>query len=288
MTSSELPLSDEKPEILTTHQLFGGQLSFVKHSAKATQTDMVVSIFVPPQIGLGSALIWLSGLTCSPYNFTEKAGAYKMAAQLGLIIVAPDTSPRGEGVSNNEAYDLGQGAGFYVNATQAPWAQHFQMETYITQELPAFLAAHFPIDINRIGVSGHSMGGHGALSLGLRHPHLFQSISAFSPIASVIASPWGQKAMSAYLGDDTALWTAYDAASLMSQKLSKYDDILIDQGLSDPFLDAQLRPEILEQAALDSGQTLSLRRHIGYDHSYYFIASFIDDHLRFHADRLVI
>ncbi|MDC7682214.1 S-formylglutathione hydrolase [Asticcacaulis sp. BYS171W] len=276
-----------KAEITAQHTLHGGTLYFLKHDSAATKTPMALSVFVPEGEGPFPVFLWLSGLTCTANNFTEKAGAYKKAAELGLIVVAPDTSPRGEGVANDDAYDMGQGAGFYVNATQSPWAAHFQMETYVTRDLLELIGAQFPTDMSRVGISGHSMGGHGALTLAMNHSNLFTSVSAFAPIASPVHCPWGQKAMAGYLGPNHDAWEIYDAAMRLARgKALSYDDILIDQGLADPFLDTQLMPHLLEQAAKVVGQKLTLRRHEGYDHSYYFIASFIDDHLEFHAARL--
>lgn len=274
-------------EITAQHRLFGGTLKFVKHDSASTKTPMALSVFVPEGEGPFPVLIWLSGLTCTANNFTEKAGAYKRAAELGLIVVAPDTSPRGEGVANDEAYDLGQGAGFYVNATQGPWAAHFQMESYVTSDLLELIAAELPADMSRVGISGHSMGGHGALTLAMNYSHLFKSVSAFAPIASPVHCPWGQKAMEAYLGKSHDAWEKYDASLRLAKgKALPFDEILVDQGLADPFIETQLMPHLLEQAAKVAGQKLTLRRHEGYDHSYYFIASFIDDHLDFHAQRL--
>lgn len=271
----------------STHRVYGGTLSFVTHDSAATGTPMALSVFVPAGEGPFSVFVWLSGLTCTANNFTEKAGAYRKAAELGLIVVAPDTSPRGEGVANDEAYDLGQGAGFYLDAMQTPWSPHFRMESYITQDLLALIGAEYAADMTRVGLSGHSMGGHGALTLAMKHPHLFRSVSAFAPICSPTRCPWGQKAFAAYLGTDHTAWEAHDASLLLAAGKGKpFEDILIDQGLADPFLDSQLMPHLLEQAAGVSGQTLTLRRHEGYDHSYYFMQSFIDDHLAFHADRL--
>ncbi|MFT4089295.1 MAG: S-formylglutathione hydrolase [Asticcacaulis sp.] len=274
-------------EVTSEHKIAGGRLRFVKHDSGATQTPMALSVFVPEGNGPFPVFLWLSGLTCTANNFTEKAGAYKRAAELGLMVVAPDTSPRGENVANDEAYDLGQGAGFYVNATESPWTPHFQMETYITEELLPLIAENFPADTSRVGISGHSMGGHGALTLAMNHPHLFRSVSAFAPISSPTRCPWGQKAFNAYLGADHTTWERYDAAIRLSKgKGAPFDDILVDQGLGDSFLETQLMPELLEQAASVAGQKLTLRRHEGYDHSYYFISSFIDDHLEFHSKRL--
>jgi S-formylglutathione hydrolase len=248
---------------------------------------MTLSVFVPPGEGPFPVLIWLSGLTCTEDNFTSKAGAYASAAEHGIIIVAPDTSPRGEGVADDPAYDLGQGAGFYVDATQAPWAPHFRMETYVTDELIALIDAELPTTGVR-AISGHSMGGHGALTLALRHPDLFRSVSAFAPISSPTRCPWGEKAFAAYLGDDRTKWAKHDAALLIESGAGKgqFDDILIDQGDADSFLTDQLKPELLQAAADAVGQTITIRMQPGYDHSYFFMASFIADHVAFHAARL--
>ena len=247
---------------------------------------MALSVFIPAGDGPFPYLIWLSGLTCTEDNFTTKAGAYGFAAQHGIAIVAPDTSPRGDGVADDEAYDLGQGAGFYIDATQAPWAPHFKMESYITGDLIAAVEGAFPLAAKR-GVFGHSMGGHGALTLAMKHPHLFKSVSAFAPISSPARCPWGEKAFGAYLSLNRETWRAHDASFLIEAgKGAPFDDILVDQGLADPFVDTQLRPDLLAAAALDAGQKLTLRRHEGYDHSYFFIASFIADHVAFHAARL--
>ncbi len=274
-------------EITEQHRVHGGMLSFATHRSEATASSMAFSIFVPDGEGPFPTLYWLSGLTCSANNFTEKAGAYAHAAKLGLIVVAPDTSPRGSDVANDPASDLGQGAGFYVDASQSPWKAHFQMETYIVRDLIATVEASFPADPTRRGISGHSMGGHGALTIAMNNAHLFHSVSAFAPISSATRSPWGEKALTAYLGNDHAAWERYDAALLLALGHGKaFDDILIDQGLADPFIDTQLMPDLLEQAAATAGQKLTLRRQPGYDHSYYFIQSFIADHLRFHAERL--
>ncbi|WP_443750450.1 S-formylglutathione hydrolase [Asticcacaulis solisilvae] len=274
-------------EITETHKVHGGTLSFVRHASAATGGHMTFSIFVPEGEGPFPTLYWLSGLTCSASNFTEKAGAYQKAAALKLIVVAPDTSPRGDGVANDEAYDLGQGAGFYVDATQAPWKAHFRMETYVTADLLAVVEANFPADPARRGVSGHSMGGHGALTIAMNHAHLFHSVSAFAPISAPSRCPWGQKAFGAYLGSDHAVWERHDASLLMAAGAAKpYDAILVDQGTADTFLESQLMPSLLEQAAAAGGANLTLRYQDGYDHSYYFIQSFIDDHLAFHAERL--
>lgn len=248
---------------------------------------MRFSLFTPPGEGPFPCLIWLSGLTCTEDNFTTKAGAYAAAARLGLAIAAPDTSPRGDGVADDPAYDLGQGAGFYLDATEPPWAANYRMETYVTADFMAALAG-FPLDLARCGLSGHSMGGHGALTLALRHPALFRSVSAFAPIVSPTRCPWGEKAFAAYLGPDRASWRGHDATLLIEAGAAsgRFDDVLVDQGEADPFLADQLKPELLETACRTAGQRLTLRRHRGYDHSYFFIASFIADHLAWHASRL--
>ena len=274
-------------ETLKSHAVHGGTLRYLRHDSVTTGTPMTLSVFVPAGEGPFPVLIWLSGLTCTEDNFTTKAGAYAAAAAHGVIIVAPDTSPRGEGVADDPAYDLGQGAGFYVDATEAPWAPHFRMETYVVEELIGLIDAEFPTTRVR-SVSGHSMGGHGALTLALRHPHLFRSVSAFAPISSPTRCPWGEKAFNAYLGPDREAWEAHDAARLIETGIGEgcYDDILIDQGDADPFLVEQLKPELLVAAGQTAGQTITLRMQPGYDHSYFFMASFIADHVAFHARRL--
>ena len=274
-------------ETTKTHTVHGGTLRYLKHDSTTTGTPMTLSVFVPGGEGPFPVLIWLSGLTCTEDNFTTKAGAYRAAAEHRVIIVAPDTSPRGEGVADDPAYDLGQGAGFYVDATQAPWAPHFRMETYVVEELIGLIDAHFPTTKTR-SISGHSMGGHGALTLALRHPDLFRSVSAFAPISSPTRCPWGEKAFTAYLGDDRAEWARHDAARLIEGGTARgvFDDILVDQGDADGFLVEQLKPELLIAAGQASGQTVTVRMQPGYDHSYFFMASFIADHVAFHAARL--
>jgi S-formylglutathione hydrolase len=274
-------------ETLKTHAVHGGTLRYLKHDSATTGTPMTLSVFVPAGEGPFPVLVWLSGLTCTEDNFTTKAGAYAAAATHGVIIVAPDTSPRGEGVADDPAYDLGQGAGFYVDATEAPWAPHFRMETWVVGELIGLIDAEFPTTRTR-AISGHSMGGHGALTLALRHPHLFRSVSAFAPICSPTRCPWGEKAFTAYLGEDRALWEAHDAAQLIEGGVGEgcFDDILIDQGEADPFLVEQLKPQLLVAAGEAAGQKVTLRMQPGYDHSYFFMASFIADHVAFHAKRL--
>lgn len=274
-------------KILKSHYLFGGTLSYITHHSAATNTTMALTVFVPKQTGPRPALTWLSGLTCSEDNFTTKAGAYKLAAELGLIIIAPDTSPRGKNVPNDESYDLGQGASFYLDATQLPWSEHFNMYSYIVKDLQRLITAHFPVDIDRQAILGHSMGGHGALTIGLKHSELFKSISAFAPIVAPSQVPWGQKAFTNYLGANQDDWKNYDACELIKQignpnKL----EILIDQGLADDFYETELKPELFQQACKQAGQKLALRLQKDYDHSYFFVSSFMDDHLRFHHSNL--
>ncbi|HTL15570.1 MAG TPA: S-formylglutathione hydrolase [Thermomonas sp.] len=262
---------------------FGGWQDVYRHEAAALGCAMRFAIYLPPQAQDGPVpvLYWLSGLTCSEQNFITKAGAQRYAAEHGIAIVCPDTSPRGDGVADADGYDLGQGAGFYVNATQTPWAAHYRMFDYVADELPALVEAHFPVTGAR-AISGHSMGGHGALVVALSKPGRYQSVSAFSPIVAPTQVPWGQKAFAAYLGDDRAAWTQYDASELIRTAAEKLP-VLVDQGEADEFLDAQLKPWLLKQAADAAGYPLTLRLQPGYDHSYYFIASFIGDHLAHHA-----
>ncbi len=275
-------------EITASHRVHGGTLAYCRHESAATGGTMKFSIFMPPGEGPFPLLVWLSGLTCTEDNFTTKAGAYEAAARHGLAIVAPDTSPRGADVPNDDAYDLGQGAGFYVNAEQAPWLTHFQMETYVAKELVTLIGGQFPIDLTRIGISGHSMGGHGALTLALRHPQTFKSVSAFSPIVAPAQVPWGRQAFTAYLGADEGAWAVHDATALVTAGAAHdvFDDILIDQGTADPFLIEQLKPHLFTTACEAAGQKVTLRMQSGYDHSYFFIASFIADHVAWHAARL--
>lgn len=276
----------QRMQIRAQHRVHGGTLSYVQHESAATGGAMRYSVFTPGGIGPFAYLIWLSGLTCTEDNFTTKAGAYGWAAQHGLAIIAPDTSPRGDSVADDSAYDLGQGAGFYIDATQAPWAAHFKMESYVTRDLITSAEAAFPLRSTR-GVFGHSMGGHGALTLAMKHPNLFRSVSAFAPISSPTRCPWGEKAFSAYLGGDRGAWRAHDASLLIETgKAAPFDDILVDQGLGDQFLTSQLKPELLEAAAAKAGKKLTLRRHEGYDHSYFFMTTFVGDHVAFHAARL--
>lgn len=276
-------------DILATHRVFGGALSYVRHASAATGTPMRFTVFVPHGTGPFPALIFLAGLTCTEENFTTKAGAYRAAADARLIIVAPDTSPRGEEVADDPAYDLGKGAGFYLDATQAPWAPHFRMESYVVRDLLSAVTANFPANPARVGITGHSMGGHGALTLAMKHPHLFKSVSAFAPIVAPMNCPWGEKAFSAYLGADRASWAAHDGAALVAAgKAAPFADILIDQGLADSFYESQLKTHLIEEAAAKAGAHLTVRRHEGYDHSYFFISTFIADHIAFHARQLGI
>ncbi len=274
-------------ERIERHASFGGRQEVWKHASTSTGTEMRVGVYLPPRALAGEpcpVLYWLSGLTCSEQNFITKAGAQAFAAQHGLIVVAPDTSPRGDGVANDEAYDLGQGAGFYLNATQQPWAPHFRMEDYVVQELPALIEQHFPATDAR-GIFGHSMGGHGALSLMLRHPGHYRSVSAFSPIVAPTQVPWGQKAFQAYLGDDMAAWKRHDTVALIAGATERLP-LLVDQGDADEFLAGQLKPELLQAACEQAGHPLTLRLQPGYDHSYYFIASFMGEHVAHHAQAL--
>lgn len=274
-------------EVLKTHRLFDGTLSYVQHQSSATKTLMRLSVFVPNTSGKLPVLTWLSGLTCTEDNFTTKAGAYKLAAELGLVIVAPDTSPRGDTVPDDDAYDLGQGAGFYLDASRPPWNVHFNMYSYITRDLQDLVTEHFPVDPQRQSIFGHSMGGHGALTIGLKQPNIYKSISAFAPIVAPTDVPWGQKAFTNYLGDNQDDWRNYDACELVKQHGGPdKPEILIDQGLADDFYKTELKPELFQQACEQAGQKLTLRLHKGYDHSYFFISSFIDDHLKFHHQQL--
>ncbi|HQD14428.1 MAG TPA: S-formylglutathione hydrolase [Ottowia sp.] len=273
-------------ERIEQHASFGGRQEVWRHASRSTGCDMRLGVYLPPAALRGErcpVLYWLSGLTCTEQNFITKAGAQQHAAAHGLIVVAPDTSPRGEGVADDPAYDLGQGAGFYVNATQQPWAPHYRMEDYVAQELPALIEQHFPATDAR-GLFGHSMGGHGALTLALRHPGRWRSVSAFSPIVAPSQVPWGRKALAAYLGEDAAAWRAHDAVALIAGARERLP-LLVDQGEADEFL-PQLRPELLRAACDAAGHPLTLRLHPGYDHSYYFIASFMAEHVAHHARAL--
>ncbi len=277
-------------ESLSTNKSYGGVQGVYKHSSTSTGTDMTFAVYVPPhEAGQKLPVIWyLSGLTCTHANVMEKGEYRRVCAELGLIFVAPDTSPRGEGVADDAqaAYDFGLGAGFYVNATQAPFAQHYRMRDYIERELPELIAREFPADMTRQGIMGHSMGGHGALTIGLRNPETYRAVSAFSPIVAPSQVPWGQKALGGYLGDDKAAWRAYDAVALIEDG-ARVPDLLVDQGSADDFVETELRPELLADACAKAGIALDLAIDDGYDHSYYFISTFMEKHLRWHESRLV-
>jgi S-formylglutathione hydrolase len=274
-------------ETLGTARAFGGVQGVYRHASSATGTAMTFSVFVPPHdAGARLPVLWyLSGLTCTHANVTEKGEYRRACAEQGVILVAPDTSPRGEGVADDPGYDMGQGAGFYVDATEAPWAPHFRMRTYIEDELPALIAAHFPVDLARQGITGHSMGGHGALTIALRDPGRFRSVSAFAPICAPSDCPWGQKALGGYLGEDRTAWRGYDACALIEDG-ARLPELLVDQGADDAFLAEQLRPDRLEAACAKAGIPLTLRRQPGYDHSYYFVSTFLAEHVAWHAARL--
>jgi S-formylglutathione hydrolase len=276
-------------EQLSSIKIFGGQQSQYKHQSTSLKCDMVFSVYMPPQAETAKVpvLYWLSGLTCTDQNFVTKAGAQRYAAEHGIAIVCADTSPRGEAVPDDVdgAWDFGLGAGFYVNATQAPWSDNYAMYDYIVNELPELINAELAIDGQRASISGHSMGGHGALTIALNNPEKFKSVSAFSPIVSPLNCPWGEKALSNYLGDDKALWAKHDACALVGSSEARLP-ILVDQGLADGFLEEQLKTELLEQASKEADYPISIRYQDGYDHSYYFIASFIGEHIAFHAEHL--
>ncbi|WP_380878814.1 S-formylglutathione hydrolase [Sphingomonas sp. DBB INV C78] len=277
-------------ETISTNRAFGGVQGVYRHASAETGTDMTFSVFVPPQAEAGKKLpvVWyLSGLTCTHANVTEKGEFRRACAELGLIFVAPDTSPRGEGVPDDAegAYDFGLGAGFYVDATEAPFAANYRMRSYIERELPALIAEHFPADMERQGITGHSMGGHGALTIALRNPGRYRSVSAFAPIVSPLRCPWGEKALTGYVGADRAGWRQYDATALIEDG-ARLPELLVDQGEADNFLEGQLKPQLLAEACAAADIPLTLRMQPGYDHSYYFISTFMEDHLRWHAERL--
>ncbi|MDH1437467.1 S-formylglutathione hydrolase [Acinetobacter johnsonii] len=275
-------------ELVQSNRSFDGEQRIYRFNSISLQGESRFGIYLPAQALAGQAcptLFYLAGLTCTEETFAIKAHAQRLAAQLGLILVTPDTSPRGEQVAQGDHWDIGQGAGFYINATQAPWAEHFQMESYVVEELYDLVIQQFAVQAERIGIFGHSMGGHGALTLALKYPEKFKSVSAFAPICAPSQCPWGEKAFSNYLGSDQAEWLKHDATALVQTKTAHFADILIDQGLSDQFY-SQLNPALFQQACQAAGQPLTLREHAGYDHGYYFIQSFIDDHLQFHAVQL--
>ncbi|MDQ0327186.1 S-formylglutathione hydrolase [Rhodopseudomonas julia] len=274
-------------ETISTWAAHGGTQGVYSHASEATGTEMTFAVFVPPQAKVAPCPIvtYLSGLTCTHANVMEKGEYRRAAAEHGLIVVCPDTSPRGEGVADDDAYDMGQGAGFYLDATEEPWAQHFRMESYVRDELPAVIAANFPVDTERQSILGHSMGGHGALTLALKNPGRYRACSAFAPIVAPIEVPWGQKALPTYLGSDEQSWRPYDACALIADG-ARFSEFLVDQGTGDNFLAEQLRPELFEKACAAGGIPLTLRMQPGYDHSYYFISTFMEDHLTWHAKRL--
>lgn len=274
-------------KLVSENKQFDGWNKQYTHYSSVLACDMRFAVFLPPQAETQKnlpVLYWLSGLTCTDENFTQKAGAQRVAAELGMVLVMPDTSPRGEDVADDAGYDLGQGAGFYVNATQAPWDKHYQMYDYVVNELPVLIRQHFPVS-DRQAISGHSMGGHGALTIALKNPDRYTSVSAFSPISNPCQCPWGEKAFTHYLGEDKSSWESYDASVLIKAATNQLP-VLVSQGLDDAFLMEQLKLEALQAAAEQSGYPLTLEQHDGYDHSYFFIATFIEQHLRFHAQYL--
>lgn len=272
-------------EKIASAALYGGRHEVWRHKSSVLGCEMSFAVFIPPTKGPHKAVTFLSGLTCTWENAATKAGAQKLAAQLGLMLIFPDTSPRGEAVADDENYALGQGAGFYMTATKQPWATHYRMDEYITDELLRKVGEIAPLADGKQGIMGHSMGGHGALTLALKHPDRYGSVSAFSPIVAPRHVPWGRDIFTAYLGDDERKWAFYDACALITEK-GWTGDILIDIGTDDPFLNEQLTPHLFEQAASQAGVPVNVRRQEGYDHSYYFVASFMDDHLRWHNERL--
>jgi S-formylglutathione hydrolase len=278
-------------EVISQHRSFGGVVGFYRHVAATTACSMRFSVFTPPQAEKGRVpvLYYLAGLTCTEETFMMKAGAQRIAAELGLMLVAPDTSPRGVKLpGDSDSWDFGVGAGFYVDATEEPWSRHYRMYSYVTQELAALIEAHFAIDPQRLGIFGHSMGGHGALVMALKNPERYRSVSAFAPIAAPKTCPWGEKAFTGYLGADKGQWSGYDATELVAQvkDAARRPAILIDQGTSDQFLEEQLHPHLFEAAAKKVGYPVTLRHQTGYDHGYYFISTFMEDHLRHHARTL--
>lgn len=274
-------------ETVSTNKAHGGTQGVYRHASTATGTDMTFSVFVPEHAaGAKLPILWyLSGLTCTHANVTDKGEYRRACAEHGIIFVAPDTSPRGASVPDVQAHDFGQGAGFYLDATQAPWAGTFKMRTYLEEELPALIGKHFPADLNAQGITGHSMGGHGALTIGLRNPERFRSVSAFAPIAAPGQVPWGEKALAGYLGEDRAAWREYDAVALIEDG-ARVSELLVDTGSADPFLTEQLRPDLLDAACRAACIALTQRIQPGYDHSYYFVSSFMADHVAWHAERM--
>ena len=275
---------------LSEQKCFGGTQGFYEHVSRETGAPMKFAVYRPVQAATEPVpvLTYLAGLTCTEETFTIKAGAQRFASSYGIMLVMPDTSPRGAGIlGEDDDWDFGTGAGFYLDATVEPWESHYRMYSYVTEELPALIAEHFPADLKRQGIFGHSMGGHGALTIALKNPDRYRSVSAFAPISAPMSVPWGQKAFAGYLGGDEAAARRYDATALLADGARFDGTILVDQGEADPFLDRELKPELLEQACKAAGQPLDLRRHAGYDHSYYFISTFIGDHMTHHADALL-
>ncbi|GMG86672.1 S-formylglutathione hydrolase [Biformimicrobium ophioploci] len=276
-------------EQVSENRCFGGRQLRFKHESSSTNIPMHFSVFLPSSAETAKvpALFWLSGLTCTDENFVQKAGAQRYAEEFGMALIAPDTSPRGESVADDPdgGWDFGLGAGFYVDATEAPFAANYQMYSYISRELPELIKNHFPVDPRRFSISGHSMGGHGALTIAIKHPKLFRSVSAFAPICAPSQCPWGQKALTGYLGSDQATWREYDTCALVTDRGCDFQ-LLVDQGSSDQFLLEQLQPDLLQKACLDAEVDLTLRIRDGYDHSYFYIASFIGEHIRFHAESI--
>ncbi len=274
-------------ETVSENRAFGGTQGVYSHESSATDTSMTFAVFVPEHEAGAKlpVLFYLSGLTCTHANVMEKGEYRKACADNGIIFVCPDTSPRGDDVPDDEGYDFGKGAGFYVNATEAPWAEHFHMRSYVEEELPALVASHFPVDMDRQGITGHSMGGHGALTISLRNPGRYKSTSAFAPIVSPLNCPWGEKALTGYIGADKEAWREYDACALIEDG-ARLPDLLVDQGRADNFLEEQLKTLLLEEAVTKAGMDATIRLHDGYDHSYYFISTFMADHIEWHAARL--
>ncbi|WP_200821334.1 S-formylglutathione hydrolase [Oceanicoccus sp. KOV_DT_Chl] len=272
---------------IASNKVSGGWQKRYQHTSEVLACDMVFSVYLPPQAATQKVpvLYWLSGLTCNDQNFVTKAGAQRYAAEYGVAIIAPDTSPRGESVADDDAWDFAQGAGFYLNATQSPWSDNFRMYDYIVEELPALINRTQPVDSARCGIFGHSMGGHGALTIALKNPDKYRSVSAFSPICAPMQCAWGEKAFSQYLGSDRELWRQYDSCELISKATQKIP-LLVDQGGDDEFLEQQLKPEVLQLVCAEHNHPLTLRMKTGYDHSYYFISSFIGDHIKHHAEAL--
>lgn len=277
-------------ETVSTNTSFGGTQGVYRHASAETGTDMTFAVYLPPQAATPGAklpVLWyLSGLTCTHANVMEKGEYRRACAELGIIFVCPDTSPRGDDVPDDEGYDFGKGAGFYVDATEAPWATNFRMYSYVTKELTDIIATNFPADMTRQAITGHSMGGHGAITIALKNPGRFRSVSAFAPISAPLDCPWGHKALAGYLGEDRANWRAYDSTALIADG-ARLPELLVDQGEADNFLAEQLKPELLKAACEKAGIPLTLRMQPGYDHSYYFISTFMADHVRWHAERLL-